>query len=84
MHTADMGTGLNGFRYRYAYKPVNYRTFMRCECGWSGLPHYSIRARGKQKCHSPIEIAKAVGLDKKLPGLMAAIIEAARKPEGNA
>ena len=55
-HSADMGGGVNGFRYRFAHKPINYRVFMRCDCGWSGLPHYSIRRAGVQKCRTAAEI----------------------------
>jgi hypothetical protein len=61
MHTTGTGHGERGFRYRYEYKPVDYRKFVRCECGWSGLPHYSIRGFGKQKCYTQIEIAEAGG-----------------------
>jgi hypothetical protein len=50
-HTDGMTQGMNGFRYRFAHKPVNYRMFMRCKCGWSGLPHYSVRGFGAQKCY---------------------------------
>jgi hypothetical protein len=60
MHTIDTGHGVRGFRRRWGHKPVDYRVFMRCECGWSGLPHYSIRGHGKQKCHTAVEIAKVV------------------------
>jgi hypothetical protein len=59
MHTTHTGHGERGFRYRYAHKPVDYRKFMHCECGWSGLPHYCIRGP-KQKCFTQVEIADAL------------------------
>ena len=64
MHTTHTSHGERGFRYRYEYKPVNSRKFMRCKCGWSGLPHYSVRGFGKQECFSQLEIAKACGWPK--------------------
>lgn len=64
MHTTHTGHGERGFRYRYGYKPVNHKKFMRCKCGWSGLPHYSVRGFDKQECFSQLEIAKACGWPK--------------------
>jgi hypothetical protein len=43
---------------------VNHKKFMRCKCGWSGLPHYSVRGFDKQECFSQLEIAKACGWPK--------------------
>jgi hypothetical protein len=38
-HTANMPTGVNGFRAWTDTKvPAG---FIRCPCGWSGLPHYA-------------------------------------------
>jgi hypothetical protein len=34
-----MPSGLNGFRAWTDVKPLT--GFRRCNCGWSGLPHYS-------------------------------------------
>lgn len=62
MHTVGMGHGLNGFRYRYAQRPINYRLMMRCHCGVIGLPHYSIRAFGKQRCRTIKEMVEAGAL----------------------
>jgi hypothetical protein len=58
MHTNGMGHGMNGFRYRFEAKPVNYRQFMPCKCGWSGLPHYSIRSFGPQKCFTTYQMLR--------------------------
>lgn len=49
-HTADMTQGRNGFRYYFECEPVNNRLYMRCHCGWSGLPHYSVRELGPRVC----------------------------------
>ncbi|MFK4725853.1 hypothetical protein ABIE89_006953 [Bradyrhizobium niftali] len=51
-HTRDMPCGLNGFRAWTDTKPP--KGFIRCPCGWSGLPHYALRqhvkaTRGKCK-----------------------------------
>ena len=38
-HTVNMPTGVNGFRAWTDTKvPAG---FIRCPCGWSGLPHYA-------------------------------------------
>lgn len=46
-HTKDMWHGANGFR---CWTQLVSPDIMKCKCGWSGLPHYSVRAFGKQKC----------------------------------
>jgi hypothetical protein len=63
-HTIDMPNGLNGFRcwtWPLGKQPDD---FMRCPCGWSGLPHYAhrdhITATGG-KCISDEEFEKANG-----------------------
>ena len=61
MHTTDTGHGDRGFRCHFEFRPVNYRKFMHCECGWSGLPHYSIRVFGKQKSVTPAKLQAALG-----------------------
>jgi len=38
-HTVDARPGENGFRAWTEPKPVR-RGWAKCECGWSGLPHY--------------------------------------------
>ena len=38
-HSVDTPCGENGFRTWTDDRPP--RSFKRCECGWSGLPHYS-------------------------------------------
>src|SRR5262245_57480673 len=42
-HTVDMSCGLNGFRCWTDDKPP--RGFVRCKCGYAGLPHYRVSAR---------------------------------------
>jgi hypothetical protein len=37
-HTADLPCGVNGFR---AWTDTITHGWRRCNCGWSGLPHYS-------------------------------------------
>jgi hypothetical protein len=38
-HSIDMPCGVNGFRAWTDTKKLP--GFKRCQCGWSGLPHYS-------------------------------------------
>jgi hypothetical protein len=64
-HCVGMGHGVNGFRYRAGRRPINYRMFMRCQCGVIGLPHYSIRAGGTQKCVSQEQILRNCGFSAK-------------------
>ena len=40
-HSVDMRPGPYGFRAWIEDKPP--RGFKQCQCGWSGLPHYSAR-----------------------------------------
>jgi hypothetical protein len=47
-HTADMPTGVNGFRAWISDAPP--KNFVRCRCGWSGLPHYRMRG-SMDKCY---------------------------------
>jgi len=45
MHTIDMRSGVNGFR---AWTDTEVPTgFVKCPCGWSGLPHYASRGHVK-------------------------------------
>jgi len=41
MHTNDMHCGVNGFRAWFSLRkpPAG---FVKCPCGWSGLPHYRL------------------------------------------
>jgi len=41
MHTNDMHCGVNGFRawFSLGKPPAGY---VKCPCGWSGLPHYRL------------------------------------------
>lgn len=39
-HTIDMPCGVNGFRAWTWARAQKLRHFVRCGCGWSGLPHY--------------------------------------------
>jgi hypothetical protein len=47
-HTTYMGHGINGFRCWTWPKGKVPRNFKRCKCGWSGLPHYRLRADSKR------------------------------------
>jgi hypothetical protein len=52
-HTVDMPIGMNGFRAWTWPKGKQPRRFLRCKCGWSGLPHYAFRDHAKRyKCES--------------------------------
>jgi len=50
MHTNDMHCGVNGFRawFSLGKPPAGY---VKCPCGWSGLPHYRL-ARVAVSCSS--------------------------------
>jgi hypothetical protein len=52
-HTVDMQQGRNGFRawtWPEEKKPQN---FVRCSCGYAGLPHYAIRDHAQSyRCES--------------------------------
>ena len=50
MHTNDMHCGVNGFRawFSRGKPPAGY---VKCPCGWSGLPHYRL-ARVAVSCSS--------------------------------
>jgi hypothetical protein len=66
MHCEGMGHGVNGFRYWFSPRPINYRQFMRCNCGVTPLPHYSVRDYGAQKCVTFYKICtKAWGMTAK-------------------
>ena len=56
-HTVDMLAGINGFHYWTWPKDKKPRSFIRCNCGWSGLPHYALRP--DYRCES----TKKLGLD---------------------
>jgi hypothetical protein len=52
MHADDMPCGVNGFR---AWTDTKLAPgFVRCNCGWSGLPHCA--AFGDYKCHTLMEL----------------------------
>ena len=52
-HTADMPCGVNGFRAWTDTKVPN--GFVKCSCGWAGLPHY---AASNGKCHTLKELER--------------------------
>ena len=55
MHTDDMPCGVNGFRAWTDTKvPAG---FVKCNCGYAGLPHY---AASKGKCHTLEELERIV------------------------
>ena len=52
-HAVDMTQGVNGFRWWTWEKGKQPRHFLRCDCGWAGLPHFAHRDHGKHyKCES--------------------------------
>jgi hypothetical protein len=54
-HTVDMPCGVNGFRgWTDTKVPAG---FVRCSCGWSGLPHYAARGR-LHKCLTPAQFKR--------------------------
>ena len=42
-HTIDMLCGVNGFRAWTCEAAEKPKGFVKCLCGWSGLPHYASR-----------------------------------------
>lgn len=57
-HTINHPQGLNGFRSWTDTKPAP--GFKKCNCGWSGLPHYSKMTAG-YKCDSAAYIKHKTG-----------------------
>jgi hypothetical protein len=47
MHTIDMRSGVNGFRAWTDTEVEVPAGFVKCPCGWSGLPHYASRGHVK-------------------------------------
>lgn len=47
VHTVDMPHGLNGFRAFTCGADEKPKGFVKCPCGWSGLPHYAHRGHVK-------------------------------------
>jgi hypothetical protein len=69
MHTKGMPHGLNGFRCFTWPKGKQPRHFVRCPCGWSGLPHYAWREHVKAtggKCETDAHFATRMGWPEKL------------------
>jgi hypothetical protein len=64
-HCEAMPQGLHGFRYWHAKLPVDYRQFMRCQCGVVDLPHYIRRGAVKQKCVSEERVLTNDGMTAK-------------------
>jgi hypothetical protein len=52
-HTTDMHPGPNGFRCWFDKLPVP-DNMLPCNCGWSGLPHYSIVPN--ERCWTVVEM----------------------------
>lgn len=72
-HTVDMPNGLNGFRAWTCDKAELPKRFIKCPCGWSGLPHYALAAhvkatKGKAKTHAQMVKAGLLRDDSKKPG----------------
>jgi hypothetical protein len=42
-HGDDTGCGVNGFRGWTCETAEKPKTFVKCLCGWSGLPHFAWR-----------------------------------------
>jgi hypothetical protein len=64
VHTVRMPCGVNGFRCWSDVKPPS--GFIKCPCGWSGLPHYASRGHieaTKGKCMSASRLAKLTGVE---------------------
>lgn len=52
-HAVDMPNGYNGFRCWTWEKGRQPKNFLRCECGWAGLPHFAHREHAKSyKCEN--------------------------------
>lgn len=63
-HTVDMPHGINGFRCWTWAKGTQPRHFLRCNCGWAGLPHYAERDVAKTyKCESWDALDKAISAE---------------------
>jgi hypothetical protein len=62
-HHASMPSGLNGFRFWTWPIGGQPEYFVRCPCGWSGLPHYASREwiADSGKCMSDAEFEKHNG-----------------------
>jgi hypothetical protein len=63
-HTVDMPDGENGFRCWTWPESQVPEHFMRCPCGWAGLPHYAWRdnvAATGGKCISVKQFEKISG-----------------------
>jgi hypothetical protein len=46
-HGAEWSCGINGFRWWSWPKEKKPRSFLRRNCGWSGLPHFADRDHAK-------------------------------------
>ena len=50
-HGEDWPSGPNGFRWWIWPREKKPRDFLRCNCGWAGLPHFAAREHAKYyKC----------------------------------
>jgi hypothetical protein len=63
-HTQDTPCGVNGFRaWTDTEVPLG---FVKCPCGWSGLPHYADREHvqaSEGKCATRAQIRRAGALN---------------------
>ena len=48
-HTKDMPSGVNGFRF---WTQKRESGWVRCNCGWQGVPHYCAKGDENRKCAS--------------------------------
>jgi hypothetical protein len=57
-HTVDMHSGRNGFRAWTWPKENKPRGWVRCGCGWSGLPHYALSDHARRyQCETEFVVA---------------------------
>jgi hypothetical protein len=61
-HTADMHCGINGFRWWTWHRSQKPKHFVRCDCGWAGLPHFRGDFTSKNyRCDSRSAVRKYSG-----------------------
>ena len=63
-HTSGMGCGINGFRAWTWPEDKVPRHFIKCPCGWSGLPHVAARdfVKHSGKCVTVYRMFRHMGM----------------------
>jgi hypothetical protein len=56
-HTVDMPCGLNGFRAWTCEAVEKPKGFVKCNCGWSGLPHYAGTSERRSRSYAEMVAA---------------------------